>query len=95
MDVMKIHQMSQWTLNMDEVVGHIHSCVVTDLNISEKGTGVAQKPRPVVQKQYSIPTGRWWNMLEIYIRLARQVTKSSQVKVMTLTFFKIPKKSKS
>ena len=26
---------------MDEVVGHIHSCVVTDLNISEKGTGVA------------------------------------------------------
>ncbi len=40
---------------MDEVVGHIHSCVVTDLNISEKGTGVAKKPRPVVQKQYPIP----------------------------------------
>ena len=43
---------------MDELVGHIHSCVVTDLNISEKGTGVAQKPRPVVQKQYPIPIYR-------------------------------------
>ena len=43
---------------MDEVGGHIHSCVVTDLNISEKGTGVAQKPRPVVQKQYPIPISR-------------------------------------
>ena len=43
------------TLNMDEVIGHIHSCVLTDLNISEKGTGVTQKPRPVVQKQYPIP----------------------------------------
>ncbi len=26
---------------MDEVIGHIHSCVVTDLNISGKVTGVA------------------------------------------------------